>query len=485
MQYRLIEAFYKTAMQFPDKIALITERSQMSFKDVLALTQVLDIHLKTRGVREEQTLVVDTNRGELCIAFSLLLSLRSLTVIFAPSELVARRGVHFDWLVTAERKEGVAADRQIVLEADWFSIMGTLPVPQYENLPGKGGAFVTQTSGTTGVPKLVRLPETSRMRDMTSMVTHSAEEMQAMRFMITAGPNTGWAMNKNLPVLLGGGSVVSLGEDMSRMLAYSDLWRVSHLAITPAVLQQALKLAAAGQFLSAVKEIEVGGAFAPPGLLDAVARVCPASLITAYGATEVGALARRSYRAQDASDNGYLGDMFRDDLDLLFLDDDLRETPGATEGVLAIRIPRDGERSYLSGGGDDDEHAGLTGDLFITGDIVRKDGQALYLTGRRKRVLNLNGNKYSLDRIQALLMQALPGSSEVVAVATQDQDGLEQLVVFYCSQDHVPESEIEAILKNQWQKISLGKAVAVPHMPMTASGKVDLAALRDLMISRP
>jgi acyl-coenzyme A synthetase/AMP-(fatty) acid ligase len=485
MQYRLIEAFYKTAMQFPDKIALITERSQMSFKDVLALTHVLDIHLKTRGVREEQTLVVDTNRGELCIAFSLLLSLRSLTVIFAPIELVARRGVHFDWLVTAEMKEGVAADRQIVMEADWFSIIGTLPVPQYENLPGKGGAFVTQTSGTTGVPKLVRLPEASRMRDMISMVTHSAEQMRSMRFMITAGPSTGWAMNKNLPVLLGGGSVVSLGDDMTRMLAYSDLWRVSHLAVTPAVLQQALRLSDAGQFLTAAKEIEVGGAFAPPGLLDAVAQACPATLITAYGATEVGALTRRKYSATDSFVDGYLGDLFRDDLDLVFMDDDLREMPEANEGILAVRISHEAQRSYLLGSDESEDSAGLLGDLFVTGDIVRKDGHALYLTGRRKRVLNLNGNKYSLDLIQALLMQHFPEQSEVVVVATQDHDGLEQLVVFYCSQDDIPESEIEAILKNQWQKISLGKAVAVPHMPMTASGKVDLAALRDLMISRP
>lgn len=481
MNTRLLEAFYRTAMERPDKIALITERSQMSYKDLLSLMQILDIQLRTRGVREGQTIVVDTNRGELCLAFALLLSLRSLTVIFSSVGLVERHKVPFDKVITMVPLEDVLPDKQIVIEGEWFAIMGTIPLPVYQNLPGEGGYFVTRTSGTTGLPKLVKISEASRVSDMMAMTTISPEDMTSVRFMTTAGPNTGWAMNKNLPVLFGGGSVISLGDDTTKMLAYADLWRVSHLLVTPSVLQQAIVIPDAGQFLTSVERIEIGGAFAPEGLLKRMSEICRAELITLYGATEIGALSGRPYSSDADPQDGYLGEVFRDDLELVLLDDTLSEVHDASEGVLAIRLPEGSHRSYLQSD-DQAEGIGLAGDLFVTGDIVRRDGRALYLIGRRKRILNLNGNKYPLDQIQAVLARDLPQGTEVAAIATQDADGMEMLLVFYSGEADTTAADIETLLRKYWAKISLGAAHRVPHMPLTQSGKIDLAALRDLTL---
>lgn len=481
MNIRLMEAFYRTAMERPDKIALITERSQMSYKDLLSLTQVLDIQLKTRGVREGQTIVVDTNRGELCLAFALLLSLRSLNVVFSSPGLVERHNVPFDKVITMAPIEDIAPDKQIVIEAEWFAMMGTIPLPVYQNLPGDGGSFITRTSGTTGLPKLVKIPEADRVRDMMAMTTISPEDMASVRFMTTAGPNTGWAMNKNLPVLLGGGSVISLGDDTTKMLAYADLWRVSHLLVTPSVLQQAIVIPDAGQFLTSVERIEIGGAFAPTGLLKRMSEMCSAELITLYGATEIGALSGRAYSSDADQQDGYLGEVFRDDLELVLLDDTLSEVHGASEGVLAIRLPKGSQRSYLQSD-DQAEGIGLVDDLFVTGDIVRREERALYLIGRRKRILNLNGNKYPLDQIQAVLARDLPQGTEVAAVATQDAGGMEMLVVFYSGGSDITAADVETLLRKFWAKISLGAAHHVPRMPLTQSGKIDLAALRELTV---
>jgi acyl-coenzyme A synthetase/AMP-(fatty) acid ligase len=179
--------------------------------------------------------------------------------------------------------------------------------------------------------------------------------------------------------------------------------------------------------------------------------------------------------------DGYLGEVFRDDLELVLLDDTLKEARGASEGVLAIRLPEGSQRSYLQS---DDlaEGLGLVDDLFVTGDIVRRDGKSLYLIGRRKRILNLNGNKYSLDQIQAVLARDLPPGTEVAAVATLDPDGMEMLVVFYSGEADIPSAGIETLLRNYWAKISLGSAHHVPRMPLTQSGKIDLATLRNLTV---
>lgn len=478
---RLLEAFYPAAMTYPDKIALMTDRSQMSYTDILSLMQVLDIQLKTRGVREGQTIVVDTDRSELCIAFSLLLSLRSLTVVFTSARLAVRREVAFDRIVTMAAVEDVPLEKQIVMEPDWFSLMGTIPLPRYENLPGSGGCFVTPTSGTTGIPKLVRSPEASRMHDLLAMESLALDELLAMRFMTTAGPNTGWAMNRTLPVLLAGGSVLSLGNDTSNFLPHVDQWRVSHLSVTPSVLQMALKIPNAAQYLTSVKSIELGGAYTPPALLSAMRKICPAELVVSYGATEVGALCRHVHSEGVEPQEGCLGEIVRPDLELLLLDENLQETPGATEGILAVRPPEHAQRDYLQPD-DQDDGAGFREGLFVTGDIVRREGNSLYLVGRHKRVLNLNGNKYSLDGIQAVLARGLPAGTESAAVATVDSDGLEQLVVFYAAPVQISASDIEAVLTNHWKKLTLGAAYQVPEMPMTPSGKFDLGALKSVML---
>jgi acyl-coenzyme A synthetase/AMP-(fatty) acid ligase len=481
MNSRLVEAFYRTAMAHPEKIALITERSQMSYRDILALMQVLDIQLKTRGVRNGQTIVVDTDRGELCIAFALLLSLRSLNVIFSSARLVEQRKVAFDRIVTMAPVEDVPQEKQIVMESDWFSLMGTIPLPRYENLPGTGGSFITQTSGTTGIPKLVKTPETSRMHDMMSMTWLATDQMRAVRFMTTSGPNTGWAMNKALPVLLGGGSIVSLGNDTSNFLPYVDQWRVSHLSMTPSVLRMALKIPDAAQYLTYVRSIELGGAYTPPALLRALQEICSAEIVTSYGATEVGALCKQVHSGDDDTQDGYLGEIYRPDLEFLLLDGNLQEVEGATEGVLALRLPEHAQRGYLQPD-EQGEGVGFQGDLFVTGDIVRRSAESLYLIGRSKRVLNLNGNKYSLDWIQAVLDRDLPAQTETAAVATADNEGMEQLVVFYAAPEQLAASEIEALLKNHWKKLSLGAVYRVPEIPMTPSGKIDFGALRSVML---
>ena len=53
----LIAAIARTAAERPQKVALITEKSQMSLMDLLQLAQVMDVELVTRGLRAGQTVV--------------------------------------------------------------------------------------------------------------------------------------------------------------------------------------------------------------------------------------------------------------------------------------------------------------------------------------------------------------------------------------------------------------------------------------------
>src|SRR5690554_4004281 len=79
----LISSFARRVRENPQKIALLTEKSQMTYEDILHLMHLLDVQLTTRGLRPGQVVVMASRRPEFCIAVALLLSLRRLTVIFS------------------------------------------------------------------------------------------------------------------------------------------------------------------------------------------------------------------------------------------------------------------------------------------------------------------------------------------------------------------------------------------------------------------
>lgn len=474
---RLVEQFYRTAISHPEKIALITEKSQMSYSDLLGLVHMLDMQLTTRGVREGQTIVLATNRGELCIAFALLISLRSLTGIFGSVSSVVQAELKFDRVLTLNLSDQIPEHQQIVIEADWFSLIGATSMPPYENLSGDGGRYVTQSSGTTGRTKFILTPEQSRLSDMVHMKRHSAAELQRMRFMSSSAPSTGWALNTNMPVLLAGGSIVALSDEVDRTLQYIDLYHVTHLGTTPALLASALGIKNASQYMTSLQEVEVAGAYAPPALLSRLAEMCPQlRILTAYGASETGALCRAAFDPASPPRQGYLGDFFRDDLSLDFFDDALVLKPGASSGILGIRLPAWNGKCYV-GSAQFDETSGFVGTHFLPGDIVRYDGQGLHYEGRTKNVLNLNANKYSLDAIGQVLSDAFTGAS-IIPVATRDADGLEQLTVFYVASGMIGLAAINAVVQNTWPMVTAASARRLPEFPMTQSGKVDVQTLR-------
>lgn len=478
MTASLFELFSRTANAFPDRIALITESSQMSFQDVLDLVGVLDMQLQTRGVREGDVVVLSTSRAEMVIAFALLLSKRSISVIFSPVERAMAAGIDFDRIVSTKAHPDLPEDKQIIISPEWFTLMGAVPDLGAQSNDGNG-SFVFSTSGTTGNPRFVSFPEASRLHDLLAMRTIPEDDLQRIRFMTTAGANTGLAMNNNLSVLLAGGSVVALDKDSSKALQFANLWRVSHLMTMPAVIQQALQMPNATQYLSTLEEIEIGGAHTPDPLLAELSTVTRASIVTSFGATETGALFRRPAKSDTPRQMGEIGRLFRNDVDVVFLDETLTEHPDASEGIMGIRLPADAPRAYLG----EDQFQGGTGfkdGVFVSGDWGKRDGETYFVTGRMKRVLNLNGSKFSLDEIHFWLGTHLPEGAELAVAATKDPHGMEQLEIFVANAKDVSRGDLDRALSKRWQYLSIGQYHEIEKMPLTDSGKIDFRALTQM-----
>ena len=74
----LIIEFLDVAARHSAKLALITERSQLTYAALTDLVATLDLALSRNGVQHGQTVVLASKRPEFVIAMPLLASLRSL-----------------------------------------------------------------------------------------------------------------------------------------------------------------------------------------------------------------------------------------------------------------------------------------------------------------------------------------------------------------------------------------------------------------------
>ena len=390
----LISSFAYRVRENPQKIALLTEKSQMSYEDILHLVHLLDVELTTRGLRSGQTVVMTSRRPELCIALALLLSLRKLTVIFSPHRLVETAGLAFDHVVTTEPLPDLLSERQIVIEPHWFESLGTLPLPDYTPETG-GGVFVYHSSGSTGMPKFIRSTENERISEIDRTGFWGEVDLSGRRVLSTLTCHSGWSMWLLLQTLLVGGSVVALGEGSANALPWIDLYHVDTLATSPAVLQMMLQQPRVSQYLRGLRDIRVGGAKTGAQLIDAFAQVCPARLHLGYGSAELGPCFRWIHDPAHPRPDSYLGAFRRNDLEIGFFDEALNPLPDATQGIVGFR-PKTGSfaRQYLAEGGDG--RTGFINGWFFPGDILRREGESYFIVGHAKDVATFGGDRSTL-----------------------------------------------------------------------------------------
>lgn len=473
---RLHAEFARVVQGNPDKVALITERNQLSYRDLADLVELFDIELAARGLRPGQCLAVETARADFTLPLAILASLRGLDVVFSPLAPVVEAGIAVDRALVLAPSPHLPADRQIVVEPDWFALLGTLsqiPRPAPE---ARAGALIHSSSGSTGRPKFIRTEEGARLLDSMVARTLVGEDLGRLRFLSAISANTAWAMQSQIAVLLAGGSVVSLDEDRDRILQYIDLYGVDVLEATPAIVQRALEIPQVGQYLARLRHVILGGAFTGPELVAAFARVSPARIRQGYGTSEVGGVSCVVFDPDRPFAPGYLGEIFRDDLEIGFFDDSLRRIEGATEGVVGFR-PRTGGfgRGYV-GTGAEDAATGFHDGWFIPGDVMRREGAALTIVGRTKNILNHGGNKIALEAIGQALTEAFPGAT-LVPLALPDGDGIEQLVLV--GTGALPAAAaIDAILAARFNGLRAARLVARAALPMTGTGKIDVQRLR-------
>jgi acyl-CoA synthetase len=342
------------------------------------------------------------------------------------------------------------------------------------------------TSGTTGTPKIVMRTANGSLAMARTVIEHSG--LSAADTLLTAAPlagGVGWINAIGSVVLTGCTLVIPRTLAPDALLALIETHRVSRIATLPTIASRIL--GASGFRAEAVRTVEVlqtGGALLTPEIARALEHAFGCRVIVVYGAIDVGAPTMVS--VEDPADRRHttLGRVCAG-AELVVLGPSGEHLGPGETGQLAMRGP-DTALGYF-----DDPEA--TASVFDAdgwgrmGDLGLLDGDGyLHLTGRVKEIINRGGKKISIAEVEAAVA-AVQGVREVAAVGYPDPDLGERCAVFVVAD---AELGLDA-LRERLERLGVPKTIwperveMIDALPVAGSGKVDRAALRGRVESRP
>ncbi len=269
------------------------------------------------------------------------------------------------------------------LVSDRDDLPGSLPAAQAGDVPPQAetGWHMT-TSGTTGIPKVVR----HTLASLTRTIRPPRDGMAPALWGLLYEPSRFAGLQVVLQSLLGGGTLLAPTPDwpLAERLTWLADNGCSHLSATPTLWRKLLMLPESGRL--PLRQMTLGGEIADAGVLRALAARYPAARLThIYASTEVGA----GFSVVDGAagfpaqylDGGAAGVGFRIVDDTLWL-----RPPGGVRG-----------HGHAS-------HVVIDADGYVrTGDIVRRDGDRILFAGRDGGAVNIGGTKVYPEDVEAVV----------------------------------------------------------------------------------
>jgi amino acid adenylation domain-containing protein len=500
---RTVDRLLVEAMErHSESAAVVAGETRLSHGGLLARAHQLAHHLRALGVGTDSLVAVCLPRSpELLVAILGILEAGGAFLPLDPG--YPRQRLEFmladsraRLLVTTgellERLLAAAATPAVCLDRDAAAIAA-----RPESDPGGAAdpdalAYVIYTSGSTGRPKGTMIPH----RGLANYLLWSAAFYRA-------GDGTGAPLHSPVgfdltvttlfaPLLAGAAVHLVPEEEGSEGLASALRARsgYSFVKLTPAHLEILGELLPPDQAAGRAATLVIGGEALRYGTLELWREHAPGTrLINEYGPTEtvVGCCVHEVEPAEPATGTVPIGRPIANTA-LYLLDDRWHPVPWGAAGELFIG-GHGLARGYLG-------RPDLTAERFVPDPFGTVAGGRLYRTGDRARFLaamrleflgrvdgqvKVRGFRIELGEIESLLADH-PGVREAAVVAKDDPSGT-RLAAFYVADPgwSAAAGELRSFLQTSLPETVLPAAfVPLPALPLTANGKVDRAALREV-----
>lgn len=329
-------------------------------------------------------------------------------------------------------------------------------------------AYVLLTSGTTATSKIV--PVTQKQSAISKQRMCSASGMTATDRCLHIVPyNHGTGIGYSLLALwIAGGTVICtrdfIPSDFPQLLrTYQPTYYAAGPALHAGILRE-IKKRPSDEFTSnSLRYIQTDSGFLPAQVREDLESLLKVSVIDAYGMSEAGSIA-----VNIPPKKGSVGIPFIDSIQVI----DENGMPLKPNSTGEIIIKGETIFSGYENAPDENREAFVNG-WFRTGDLGYLDDDGyLFLTGRKKELINKGGEKISPEEIDSLLLSH-PQVKDAMTFGIADPVlGEDVAAIVVPADEKITEADLRMYLLDCLIQFKVpSKIYFVADIPKTASGK--------------
>jgi acyl-CoA synthetase (AMP-forming)/AMP-acid ligase II len=333
----------------------------------------------------------------------------------------------------------------------------------------ESGDLLLQSSGTMGLPKIVR--RSGHSIDRAAQVIAEAVGLRPHDSVLMTVPLThSYGLEHGLlaPVWAGSCTVLANGLDMAAVLPELSGGAITILPGVPSSFEMLSALANPILKMPALHTAYSAGAPLPHAIFEAFYQRFGVRVGQLYGASEIGSVTFN--KPAEDFDPASVGLPMRDVSIRILHSDNFKHTlPHGQEGIVAVRASSMFS-GYLNGS------AELIEGHFITGDLGHLDEQnRLFITGRIKLLIDVGGLKVNPQEVEAVL-QRHPAVGTCVVVPIAQSETVYRLKAVITPRDPsvpVPIDELRILARSQLSRYKIPRWFEVrSSVPRSPAGKI-------------
>jgi len=484
----LHDLFEAQVERTPDRVALVFEDKELSYRELNARSNQLAHYLQSLDVGPDVLVGICMERSvEMIIGLLAIVKAGGAYVPLDPSYPKERLAFMIEdsqvpVLLTQQKVATELSEHDtnlICLDRDWEKIAKYSDKNPSNGCSPENLAYVIYTSGSTGKPKGVAIPHKTLINFLTSMAQEPGLSEHDVLLAVTTLSFDIAALELYLPLTLGAKVVLANGEDASDARRLKEVLAESNATVMQATPATWRMLLDAGWRGNPNLGILCGGEALPRDLANRL-HENSRSLWNMYGPTET-TIWSAVQRIETGEGAISIGRPIAN-TQLYILDSNLRPVPMGVYGELYIG----GEglsRGYLN-------RSDLTAERFIPDPFGEGSGHRLYRTGDKARFLSdgsiefsgrldfqvkIRGFRIELGEIETVCTHH-PAIQQAIVMPREITNGDIRLVAYikFDAHDEPTVSELRRFLKGKLPDYMVPSMfVTMDTFPQTPNGKVD------------
>lgn len=484
------EQLRANSVSFPDKVALISGETEVSY------SQLWEYSVKAASVLKEKYNLQKGDRvilaaagsiefvyvyfgvhlaGGICVPIDPDTNETRFEYIKASTKPVCVMGT----LHKVEKEHAVPFEEvvgEILSQAQNDDILNNIHFPAMTDV-----ADILFTTGTTGAPKGVALSFTNQATaalNINTFIQNTSEDIELLALPVSHS----FGLGRVRCVLSKGGTLVMLGTFANVKKFFGEMKRcsVTGFGMVPASWGFIKKMSGKyiGKFADQLKYIEIGSSFMPTADKEMLMELLPDTRICMhYGSTEASRSAFMEFHTY--KDNLLTAGKASPNCEIKIFSPEGQPLPLREEGEVCVK----GEHVTCSYWNETPERfaSDFYDGYFRTGDCATMDEEGnIYLKSRIKEMINVGGKKVAPMEVEDVL-NIIPGIKESACIGIPDPDGVlgEVVKAFIVADESITDAEILEQLRPKLEVYKLPIAFErIAAIPKTSSGKIQRLNLK-------